>query len=228
MAPDARARRLAAQNRLMAYHDEVLSPSQKRVLRQIGSITSDKGFYLAGGTAIAIHLGHRRSADLDWFTSQRITDVMLLAREVQDKGIPLVVRQIAPGTLHGQVSGVRVTILEYRYPLLRDLEPWAEYGCALAPLDDLACMKLSAIAQRGAKKDFVDIYALGLKHLPLADMLSAYQRKYGIKDIAHILYGLAYFDDADRERMPTTLWDLDWRSVKRAIRGWVKELVGST
>ncbi|NIQ96181.1 MAG: nucleotidyl transferase AbiEii/AbiGii toxin family protein, partial [Desulfuromonadales bacterium] len=64
------------------------------------------------------------------------------------------------GTLHGTVAGIRVSFLEYRYPLLQPLVPWATYGFSLASLEDLACMKLSAIAQRGAKKDFIDLHAL--------------------------------------------------------------------
>jgi hypothetical protein len=86
-------------------------------------------------------------------------------------------------------------------------------------------MKLSAIAQRGSKKDFVDIYALALSRRPLREMLRLYQEKYNVKDIAPVLYGLAYFDDADRERMPTMLWKVDWRAIRRSIRVSLKEIV---
>ncbi len=77
------------------------------------------------------------------------------------------------------------------------------------------------------EESFVDIYALGSRHKPLAELLSAYQRKYAIREVSHVLYALAYFDDADRERMPKMLWDLDWRTIKRAIQGWIREFVGS-
>jgi hypothetical protein len=96
----------------------------------------------------------------------------------------------------------------------------------MVSLEDLACMKLSALAQRGSKKDFVDIYALGLRHIPLKEMIRLYQQKYSVKDIGYILYGLIYFDDADRERMPRVFWDLDWRTIKRTIQGWVREVAG--
>lgn len=209
---------------MRAYHPEVLSTSQRKVLRQVGPLLSERSFYLAGGTAVAIHLGHRRSLDLDWFIGEPIGDVMALAAEIQGWGIRLQVSQVDRGTLHGAVGRVRVTFLEYRYEMLNDVEQWAAYGCTLASPDDLAAMKLSAVAQRGAKKDFVDIYALGLRHRPLPELLSAYQRKYGIEDIAHVLYGLAYFDDADKDRMPKMLWDVDWRTVKRTIQDWVQAL----
>lgn len=210
----------------MGFHPEVLGAVQKRVLRQLGPVMTEWQFYLGGGTALAIHLGHRRSLDLDWLTGERIADPMRLAQDIRDEGIPLVTGQIERGTLHGRVSGVRVSFLEYRYPLLKPLVSWPEGGCLIASLEDLASMKLSALAQRGSKKDFVDVYALGLRHKPLQEMLRLYQQKYSIEDIAHVLYGLAYFDDADRERMPRMLWDSDWRTVKKTIQEWVREVAG--
>lgn len=91
-------------------------------------------------------------------------------------------------------------------------------------MDDLACMKLSAVAQRGSKKDFIDVYAIGLRHAALDRMLQLYREKFSIQDIAHVLYGLSYFDDADRERTPRMLWDVDWRFVKATLRDWVRGL----
>jgi len=87
-------------------------------------------------------------------------------------------------------------------------------------------MKLSALIQRGSKKDFVDIYALGLKHFRLRDMLRFYQQKYSVEDMGHVLYGLSYFDDADKERLPKMFWDVDWEIIKKTIQRWVKEVAG--
>lgn len=211
----------------MSFHSEVLTAVQRRVLQQLGPMMPQRKFYLVGGTALALYFGHRRSVDLDWFTGDRIADPIRLAQTLRDDGVVFVTGQIERGTLHGSVSGVRVSCLEYRYPLLQPLVPWPECGCLVASLDDLACMKLSAVAQRGSKKDFVDIYALGLKHKPLRDMLHLYQQKYSIADLGHVLYGLAYFDDADRERMPRMLWDTDWRAIKKTIQGWVRDVASA-
>lgn len=208
----------------MKWHPDVLSAVQKKVLRQLGPVMTRWQFYLGGGTALAIHLGHRHSVDFDWLTDERITDSMRLAQNLRDEGIAFVPGQIERGTLHGSVSAVRVSFLEYRYPLLRPLVVWPEFGCQMASLDDLVCMKLSALAQRGSKRDFVDIYALGVEHCSLQDMLRFYQRKYSVEDSAHLLYGLTYFGEADQERMPRMRWDVDWRTVKKTIQGWVKEI----
>ncbi|HMB22355.1 MAG: nucleotidyl transferase AbiEii/AbiGii toxin family protein, partial [Chloroflexota bacterium] len=178
----------------MKFHTESLSKKQFLVLQKLAPIVQPKGFYLGGGTALALYLGHRVSVDLDWFTSGHITDALVLAQSLHTEKLDFVTEQTAPGTLHGSISNVRVTFLEYQYPLLKAFSYWNEVGCSLASLEDLACMKLSAAAQRGARKDFCDIYALGTKKFSLEEMLSFYRTKFGIQDVGHVLYGLAYFD----------------------------------
>jgi hypothetical protein len=106
--------------------------------------------------------------------------------------------------------------------MLQPLQHWKDMNCNLAALGDLACMKLSAIAQRGARKDFCDLYALGKTSFSLQNMLSFYQNKFGIRDIGSVLYGLVYFDDAENERMPRMLWKVAWRDIKKTIVEWVK------
>jgi len=85
-------------------------------------------------------------------------------------------------------------------------------------------MKLSAIAQRGSKKDFFDAYALCSAHRPLEQMLELYQQKFSVTDISPVLYGLVYFDDADEERDPLLLQEIQWSQVKQAFRDWVKAI----
>ncbi len=204
----------------MTWHREILTLRQLRLLDRLGPLLARRGFYLAGGTAIALHLGHRRSVDLDWFTAEELPDPLDLARSLGESDRNFLTGQVAPGTLHGSIRGVRLTFLEYRYPLLAPLRPWRG-GVHIAGRADLAAMKLAAAAQRGAKKDFVDIFALGCRSCPMRQMLRWYQKKYNIEDIAHVLYGLTYFDDADRERMPRMLWPATWLSVKETIRHWI-------
>ena len=87
---------------------------------------------------------------------------------------------------------------------------WPAYGCRLAGLRDLASMKLSAITQRGSTKDFVDLYALGETGQALPEMLSWYGEKFGVTDIGHVFYALAYSDDAESERMPRMIRKMSW------------------
>jgi len=208
----------------MKFHLEGLSSTQIKILRSAGRILSDRGFYLGGGTALAIYFGHRASVDLDWFLPTALGDPLVMAASLHSAGLAFTTTQTGPGTLHGTIAGVRVSFLEFRYPLLRPLTLWKEMGCSLASLDDLACMKLSAIAQRGERKDFCDLYVLGTKHASLREMLQLYRRKFNVQDISPVLYGLSYFDEAERERMPRMLSKVPWSMIKKTIEGWVKEL----
>ncbi len=209
----------------MNLYAEVLPPQQQDVLRQLGHVTRKLGYYLGGGTAVAIHLGHRRSVDLDWFTEGRMDDPMRLAAQIRDEGVGLEVRSVDRGTLDAMLGTVRLSFLDYGYPLLGPLIHWPSFDCQLASIDDLAAMKLLAIEQRGAKKDFLDIYAMGKHGFSLTRMLELYRRKFSVEDIARVIYSLCYFDDAESNPMPTMLQDTDWEEAKTTIRTWVRSIV---
>jgi len=83
-------------------------------------------------------------------------------------------------------------------------------------------MKLAAVAQRGSKKDFLDIFALG-QRFTLAQMLGFYRAKYHVEDAGHVVVALAYFDDADRERTPTLLRRWSWPKVKATLLRRVRQ-----
>ena len=206
----------------MKYFVAGLPKKQIKVLKALGPHMAPKGFYLAGGTALAIHYGHRISVDLDWFTPEPFDDSLLLAQALRNSGLDLEIEQVSPETLHSNIQDVRVTFLQYQYPMLKSVEHWEDMNLDLASLEDLACMKLSAIAQRGARKDFCDLYALGNTSFSLQQMLGFYQKKFGIRDIGSVLYGLVYFDDAENERMPRMLWKVNWQEIKKKILEWVK------
>lgn len=208
----------------MTLHPEVMPEPQQRLLRALGPRATARGFYLGGGTAVALYEGHRRSVDLDWFSGAPMGDPLRLAAGLVEDGIELEVESVDVGTLHGHVEGVRVSFLEYRYPLLQSLVDWPAYGCRLASREDLLCMKLAAIAGRGARKDFLDVYALGISGLPPSKGLDLYREKYATSDVGHVLFSLAYFDDAEGEAMPEVLGGEDWAEVRRTIEGWVLEI----
>jgi len=104
---------------------------------------------------------------------------------------------------------------------------WQETGTPLASLDDLACMQLSAIAQRGARKDFYDLHALITRHRPLNELLELYQQKFSVRDITPVIYGLAYYDDAEQEPEPILLINTSWRQTIKDITGWLKKTTQS-
>lgn len=210
------------------WHPEVLAQRQQRVLERMGPLLTKRGFFLVGGTAIALHLGHRRSVDLDWF-SPTLPDPATLADDLRTHGIRFVTTDVAPGTLHGTVGGVRVSMLRHRYPAIGSVRKFSR-GIDIAGIPDLAALKLLAVAQRGAKKergakkDFVDIYALGKRADSLQQLLQWYRRKFAVEDDAHLIRSLSYFDDAQKERLPRMLWDVNWRIVKATIQRWLQDV----
>ena len=213
---------LAAAGLAVRAHPRILSAAQAKVLARLGPLLSGRGFYLAGGTGLALRLGHRRSVDFDWFRGEPIVDPLRLARELQG-AIPLVVVRTERGTLHATLFGVRLSFIEYGYPLLGRLVEWKMNSVRVAALEDIACMKLAAVAQRGSRRDFVDVFALG-RRIPLRRMLELYRRKYGIRDSGHVLFALTYFDDAEKEPMPRMLRPWSWSTIKRAVRSWAAEV----
>jgi len=211
----------------MNLTDRGLNREQIEVLNYAGRVLAEQAFYLAGGTALTIYFGHRISADLDWFTSAPISNPLVLAQRLRDSGLSFETGQTAPGTLYGRIGGLKVSFIEFRYPLLHPLVTWPANGVALASLDDLACMKLSAIAQRGSRKDFYDVHAILERHQQLPVLLNLYQKKFGVSDISPVLYGLAYFDNAELEPESNLLEKVSWEQVKKDIFHSLKNIIHS-
>ena len=109
-------------------HFEVLPAVQKKVLRQLGPIADQDGFYLGGGTAIALQLGHRRSIDFDWCTDQSFDDPHRYAGSLRNRGLTWQLEQAAPGTLHGTVDGVKGAVIS------ACSDPSVAWTAATAPL----------------------------------------------------------------------------------------------
>jgi len=211
----------------MNFTNAGINREQESVLAQIGGWLTEQGYYLAGGIALAIYYGHRQSVDLDWFTTAHIPDVLALAQRLRETGMPFETGHFAPGTLYGQIGAVRISFIEFCYPLLNPLKIWPANQTALASPDDLICMKLSAIAQRGTRKDFYDTHLLLGRHCSLAEALRLFKKKFNVSDISPVLYGLAYFDDAEKEPDPILLEKITWKQVKKAILQWLKEYSGA-
>lgn len=207
-------------------HPEVLPQEQLACLRELAPVATELGFYLGGGTAVALHRGHRRSVDFDWFASRFPGMPVDLQESLAGRGIVLEPTALAQGTVHGVIAGVKVSFLEFRPALLEPLVEWPAIGCRLASCPDLAAMKLLAVAQRGTKKDFIDVHELS-RQMPLADMLACYQKRFGVTDTSRLLASLCFFDDAENEPMPVMLRPLRWETVKQDLQDMVRQVAGA-
>ncbi|MFQ5599847.1 MAG: nucleotidyl transferase AbiEii/AbiGii toxin family protein [Candidatus Krumholzibacteriia bacterium] len=209
-----------------SFHPEVMPRRQSEVLRAVAPVARDSGFYLAGGTGLAIQLGHRSSVDLVWFCEKPFPNPDDLAARMRAAGIAFDIHQTAPGTLHARVEEVATGFISYQYPLLRPQVVYAEFDCPLASVEDIACMKLAAVAQRGSRKDFVDVFAIGETSTALREMLALFRTKYETREVGHVLVALSYFDDAEGEPMPAMVWAESWETMKTRIRAWIQEYSG--
>ena len=201
-----------------------LTDDARGLLGAISRSRTATSFYLAGGSAAALHLGHCVSVDLDFFTENDDYEPEPLQQSLRRIG-PLTIQQQGRGTLVAVLRGVQVSFFTYPYPVL---EPFAELeGARIASLSDIALMKLVAIGQRGKMRDFVDLYAICARGHPLADLLHRLPSKY--PDLTypsyHILRSLVYFDDAEGDAPPRMLSPWAWDDVKAWFKRNVKELM---
>ena len=135
-------------------HIEILSNAQKRVLASLAQVLYSTDYYLAGGTALALQLGHRRSIDFDWFI-RKLGEPEGLFRLMKALQMDYVVESVSIETVYLTIEGVQNSFIGYDYPMLRDTVPIPDTAIRMASMEDIACMKLSAIASRGSRKDFL-------------------------------------------------------------------------
>ncbi len=195
-------------------HPETLSPQTGRVLATLSQQASVKPFYLAGGTALALQLGHRESVDLDFFQAKDFS-LGEMKQSLSQLGKYTLTNEES-GTIDGVLDEVKVTFLRYEYPLLFPLIDFQ--GISVADMRDIACMKLDTVSARGSRKDFVDIFFL-LKQMPLVEVFELFEKKYqGIQyNRLHLLKSLTYFVDAEEDPMPKMLMDFSWEELKETL-----------
>ncbi len=196
-------------------HPEILVPNQEALLKASASVSHRWGAYLAGGSALALQLGHRRSVDFDWFTRNTLRPADVL-RDVQSLGLPVQIRQNDEGTFHGQIGGVECSVFRYRYELVG--RPVPCHGCDLASLKDIAAMKMTAIVQRATKRDYIDLHAIfQSRALTLGDAVATMGKKFPGVDPSMALRALTYFKDVEQQPMPDMLAKTSWSDVKRGL-----------
>lgn len=203
-------------------YEETLSENTRIVLEKIAPIATP--FYLAGGTALALLLGHRISVDLDFFSGD-VFSVSSLVLQLNALG-NLKIEDQSETTFNGSLDGVKISFFQYPYPLLF---PTKEYnGVHLADERDIGAMKVQAISGRGSKKDFVDLFVL-LKKYSLQELFDFFHKKYAKFNYnkLHIFKSLSYFYDADTDPEPVYIHPISWIEVKKVIQNTVDEYTRS-
>lgn len=192
---------------------KTLPEATQKNLELLGAKKVTREFYLAGGSALALHLGHRISVDLDFFTP-RSFDATALTYRLGQAGT-FVQEQRKKDTLLGTLDQVKVSFFRYSYPMIAKSENIL--NTAIASVPDIGAMKLEAIGTRGKKRDFIDLYFICHGGYTLADVLDWYRQKFrGYEvNLVHYIKALTYFEDAEADPMPRMLTRVSWNDVKK-------------
>ncbi|MBK9284911.1 MAG: nucleotidyl transferase AbiEii/AbiGii toxin family protein [Sphingobacteriaceae bacterium] len=168
--------------------------------------------YLVGGTSLALQLGHRISVDIDLFGKTELSEFEL-NDVIQNLGSVTLLNKSKNIKIY-TINGIKVDIVNYPYKWI-DTTLNIE-GIRLAGKKDIAAMKLNAIAGRGSKKDFADLYFL-LNEFTLAEMIKFYKEKYPEASEFLVLKSLTWFDDADLEPEINWIIKQNWTDIKQSI-----------
>lgn len=176
-------------------------------------------FSLVGGTNLSLRFGHRLSIDLDLFTNETF-DTELIFNKLS-LGFPNTIMASQSDTmLFLYINDIKIDMVLLPYPYIRPIEVVEEVR--LVSVEDIAAMKLSAVARRGVKKDFWDIAEL-LERFSIQEMVDFYKEKYSSRDIFHLLRSLVYFEDAEAQNDPDPLKKMSWKQVKTKVEKAVNQ-----
>lgn len=204
------------------YYWNTITPAMRTVLAGFARSKLSKEFYLAGGTALALQLGHRLSVDLDFFspTQEDIPALMEPLRHAMKEFSPIL-SDSSWGNLVFLANNVRVGFYGYGYELVKPVLQ-AE-GIALASVEDIALMKMDALLSRASRKDFHDLYAI-CRRISLRELLALAPHKYpSFRDFeAQMARHMISFERADQESTMPLIEEVEWETVKKWFREQAK------
>jgi hypothetical protein len=201
----------------LSLHFSCLPPWTKKALdffsKQIW--LKDAGWYLAGGTALALNAGNRRSFDLDFFSERSNFENDEVLQELKNQKSWKVTMN-RKNTIYGELFGAKVSFIAY--PFFAPNQSPIFYGnVRILDPHDIAVMKIIAISQRGRKRDFFDLFWCTQYLEPLEKTLKRLKKQYPetVHDYHHILKALVYFADAESDPEPEIYFQANWRQVKK-------------
>ena len=172
-------------------------------------------WYLAGGTALAIQVGNRKSVDLDFFTQQKDFDTNnFLTYFLKNKNWKTTIQK--EGTIYGELFGAKISFIAY--PFFIPKQEMISYGYVkILRTLDVAVMKIIAISQRGKKRDFFDLYWCAKNVESLKNLIKKLKVQYPsvAHDYHHIIKSLVFFEDAENDPDPEIYFKSSWKKVKK-------------
>lgn len=194
--------------------EQRLTENAKNILGVLSKIIPPKS-YLAGGTALALWINHRNSYDLDIYSPVEFN--LDEIKQKFDSEIPdFQLISTSWQTLHGKSKDTEISLFYYQYKLLKETMEFLSFN--IASVEDIVAMKLEAIAGRGLKRDFFDVYRIAKdRGWTLEYMIELNDKKYARQGsfTPHILRSLVYFDDAENLPERAVEVEEEWGEVKK-------------
>ncbi len=203
-----------------------VAPATLELLKAICAINELESFALGGGTNIALRIGHRISIDLDFFTNTHFNTNSVF--QVITKKFPeaeLLFEQNQ--TMVFVINDIKVDFVLYPFPWLHSFDVIT--GIRLLSIEDIIPMKLQAVSNRNAKKDYWDIASL-LKDYPISEMMKIFSSKFKQIDTGFIIHSLTDFEKADTEPDPDikqnkVTWDRIKMHLVNALKHYTMSLL---
>ena len=205
-------------------HTETVTPATLDLIDRLQQDPAFSGFYLVGGTALSLQIGHRISVDIDFFTKKSFDTVALT--EHLEKAYAFSQQYSSTNTLKGFIGDTFVDLLKHDYPFVNP--PISMDGIRMLSKPDIAAFKVNATTGNGTRaKDFVDIYFL-LKEFSLTDIVGFYRTKYSQRNDYHAIKSLAYFDDIDPDGWPNLILEkeLTLKKLTSALTRHCERMLG--
>lgn len=195
--------------------EKILSKNARNALVTLGQSGLLNSSYLAGGTALALQLGHRYSFDFDFFTKEKFNEETVIQRLAEL--LPnFKLERKSWETILAYVGDTRFSLFFYKYPLLFKTHKFL--NIEIADIKDIIPMKIAAIVDRGVKRDFIDLYFIFevKKIMTMDEAMSLYDKKFKVlsQNKVYILKSLGYFEDAEKDELPQMREAVDWKIVK--------------
>lgn len=193
----------------------IISAQTFKLIQELQQLPELSGFYLVGGTALALQLGHRNSIDIDLFTLNDFSaeDIEGLLKPKYTYTATL----SRKNTVLAVVNNIKTDFIKHAYPLV--LPPITEEGITFLSKEDIAAMKFHAIIQSGKRlKDFIDIYYL-LQHFSMRQMIEFFTRKYSYSNPMIAMKAINFFDEIDENiDPPKLLTPISLQQIKKRIQ----------
>ncbi len=200
-----------------------ITEDMRLILLEFSQSATAESFYLAGGTALALQIGHRTSVDLDFFSPNEDIPSIRPVLENSLSSFPNTLADSSWGNLVYLTKTIRVGFYRYGFPLVAPLVEIE--GIRIASIEDIALMKLDAMLSRAARKDFYDLYFI-CKHMPLKHLFNIADQKYpSVRDFeTQATKRLVYFENAENESEPYLMDTISWQTVKEYFIKQAREI----